>query len=158
MCPDAEKDDIDRRGGEQCAVAGAFGLRVGSVAVKIFNQAKWQTAKDTLAQEVAEPLRGGGVKADILIHMEGLYPRPVNAWGLAERFEKFVLGGRGRKDNADFFLRGQQGAQQVGAILCGCRAHGGTGFIDMDAQRVLLETANGLHGNFLLSAACGLTP
>ena len=121
ILPDAHENDIHFLFRQDGIVAG-HQLPGISLAADVVHLPERQFVENGAAEEIAEPLRRIGGKADIFIHVEGMDAPPVDAAFPAQRAEKFVLRRRGGKDNAHLLL----GREQLAKIRPGFRGGGFT--------------------------------
>ena len=89
-----------------------------------------------LSQEIAESLGRIGGKADVFVHVEGVYPPPLNALICHEGGQNLVLRGCGGKDHVDLVTVGKKFLYLCGNIRRGGRAHLGAVGININAELI----------------------
>lgn len=114
-------DDVDGRGVE---FGGIFGRGPVGVVLRLdqVDCAKRQAVKDGSAEPGSKALRRSGIKAQVFIHVEGFYARPVYVRCLAEREQHLGLTRRSSKQDANAILTGKKSTDFRRDVSRGTRA------------------------------------
>ena len=109
VLPDAHDHDVRGVLTEQGGVSVALGFGVLGGDIDVENLSKISQPEDMLLQEVTEALGRVSGKADVLVHVEGVYPIPRDLLIGRQSPQHLVLGGGGGEDHVDGLLLLQQG-------------------------------------------------
>ena len=104
---DAQEYDVGGHLPEQSGVTLALGSRIGGLRVDVIHRFEVLFREDAVAQKLPERLRGMGVDADVLVHVERVDARPVDLFQ-QQVGEKVVLRGGRSEDDVHFGFGVQQ--------------------------------------------------
>ncbi|MPM47401.1 hypothetical protein SDC9_94111 [bioreactor metagenome] len=100
----AQQADIKRMRAQQCRVCTCRVRQVGSISIEQMHAFKGKTVEYRPAEKVAESRRMRGIHTNVLVHMERVYPSPVDAFRFAERRKRLVLRRGGGKHHVYLVL------------------------------------------------------